>query len=67
MKKLFRPAFILCMLLIFSLLACTTVFAETGASDEPTDFQKIVAYCAIGLIAFCYLYKFFRDKIINKK
>ncbi len=67
MKKLIRPAFILCIILIFSLLACTSVFAESGAADEPTEYQKFVAYCAIGLIAFCYLYKFLRNKFFNKE
>ncbi|MBR5128618.1 MAG: hypothetical protein IKU67_01080 [Firmicutes bacterium] len=67
MKKLLRPTLILCMLLTFSLLACTAVFASTGGANEPTEYQKIVAYCAIGLIAFCYIYKFIRGKIKDKK
>lgn len=67
MKKLLRPALILSMLLILSLLACTAVFASTGGANEPTEYQKLVAYCAIGLIAFCYLYKFIRGKIKDKK
>lgn len=54
------------IILIFFAFTCVTAFAATeGVTDDPTDRQKFVAYCAIGLIAFCFIYKFIRDKIIK--
>jgi len=65
-KRFSRLLTTLGIILTFFAFTCVTAFAAAeGATDEPTDYQKFVAYCAIGLIAFCFIYKFIRNKIIK--